>query len=514
MKSYCRKHLTEKAFVINLLLTLVLAVSACEFNIDTLKVKWCTPAAGATGIAGTATIEIEFSGEVNKNDVEELFVLEYGTEKITGQYTWASNSRFTFTPLDDLEKNGRYSITVPREIRDSDGNTMGSDFLSDFYIGEDFVNPVVVASVPQFTLGATTDVAINQNISIDFSKSMNRERTQAAFSLSPDVSGYFVWSEAVPGMADSRLEYRLTKPMQYGKIYKLKLTEDAEDSAGNKTGLEYTVNFITGNDTTPPEVSSIEYFDGDTSLYNAIQPGIVSTRVSKNGPIMVTFSEPMDRQSVEKAITITPSVSGSFEWLSDIAVRFNPLDSFEPETMYQVAVETSCKDQNGLMLAERYAVEFLTNADDSLFIKTGEVSGSNDNINYSVFGSNWPVGIEMGDEANHRYYIRIRFMSSIAENIPAEMQKYSIYDKVIVDTYNNVDDSTTDLPDSAYISDISWDAADDNTVVIQLGGMTNYASGQLPALYRLIITGGKTGIKDVNGNYMQDDFIIEFREVQ
>ncbi|HPS58405.1 MAG TPA: Ig-like domain-containing protein [Spirochaetota bacterium] len=488
---------------------MALMFSACEFNTDTLEVEWCTPVNGATGVYAGTSIEIKFSRDVNRSDAEELFILENSDEKIPGRFIWSSGKRFVFIPSREPGENGRYTITVPREIRDTDGNTMGSDFLSDFYIGDDFVNPAVVSSSPQYSSGATLDVAIDQDIAIDYSKSMNREKTQSAFSISPGVSGYFVWSEAAPGLADSRLEYRLTEPMEYGKLYRMKVTADAEDTAGNRIGTDYIVNFVTGNDTAPPEIDTIEYNDGIPGNDDRIQAGTVKYKVSKHGPIVITFTEPMDRYSVEKAVTITPSLTGYYEWHSDLEVEFNPSESFEPETLYQFAVETSCRDINGLRLASRYVVEFKTDADDSRLVKVRDVSGSYDNSAYALFGLTWPVEIEMGDAENSSYYIRIRFLSSIEDSLAAVMQKYSIFDKVLVETRQSAVDGTSSLHGSAIISDISWQ--DDSTVVIQISGMTNSAT-DIPALYRLTVTGGKTGIKDTNDNYMKEDFVIEFKE--
>lgn len=494
---------------------ILMVCSACEFNIDTLEVESCTPRNGATGVNAGITIEIKFSGEVNRSDAEELFVLQNTDEQITGRFRWSSDKKFVFIPSKELDKNGRYTITVPREIRDKDGNTMGSDFLSDFYVGDDFVNPSVVSSTPPYSAGATLDVAIDQDIIINFSKSMNREKTQDAFSISPEASGYFAWGEAAPGLADSRLEYRLTRNMEYGKLYKLKITGDAEDTAGNRLGTDYVVNFVTGDDTTPPEILEIIYVDGDAATSDQLDPSTVKHGVSKNGPITIRFNNiidttAMDRQSVEKSITITPSVTGYFDWHSDFEVDFRPAESFGPETLYQLAVETSCKDINGLHLASRYAVEFMTDADDSLLVKVGQVSGCNDNSAYAPLGAAWPADIEMGDAANDSYYIRIQFMSSIADSTPAVMQKYSIFDKVIIETLQSANDGTTALHSSAFIGDISW--IDDSTVVIQVSGMTNDAA-DIPALYRLTVTGGKTGIKDTNGNYMTEDYVVEFKEV-
>lgn len=507
----------QKVFKIMLPASLCIVFSACEINIDTLRVNWCTPVKGATGVTAEMSVELEFNSDVSRADAEELFILENSDGRIQGIFTWVTGRRVIFTPVIPMEQIGRYTIAVPREIRDKDGNTMGSDFISDFYVGNDFVNPAVTSSVPPYTNGATSGIPVNRDIIINFSKSMNREKTQNAFSLFPDVSGYFVWAEAAPGLADSRLEYRLTKPMDYGKLYRLKLAADAVDTAGNRIGAEYRVNFVTGDNTIPPEIRAVTYIDGIAGNDDSIVPGTVKHNVSKNGSILIqfnntAFTSAMDRQSVENAVSVTPSVAGIFDWHSDYEVEFVPSDSFDPETLYRFSVDTSCRDMNGLHLVSGYTVEFITDAEDSLLVKVGTVRGSNNNIDYAELGTTWPAGIEMGaDAANTKYYISIQFMSSPDPSLPAVMQKYSIFDRIIIETKNYTTGAS--LPASAYISDISW-LADNCTAVVRISGMTNDASaGQIPALYRLTVTGGKTGVKDEYGNYMKDDYVIEFREV-
>ena len=491
----------------------MLFLQACEFNLDTLKVEWCTPANGAMGVNKGAVVEVQFSSDVNYSDVEEMFILECAEKRIAGKFLWVSGKRFVFTPDTALQRNGRYMITLPREIRDKEGNTMAYSFLSDFYIGDDFINPEIVSSYPPYSSGTTLNVAIDRDIVIDFSRSMNRQKTQAAFSISPEAAGYFVWSESTPALADSRLEYRLTEKMDFGRVYRLRVNGNAEDSAGNRTGYEYCVNFLTGDDTVPPEIDVIEYNDGVPGTDNVIYPGTVRHGVSKRGPITIRFSESMNRQSVEKAVSIRPSVQGTFDWHSDSRVDFIPLESFEPETLYRLSIDSSCRDINGLHIRSAYAVEFYTDAPDSLFVRIGRISGSYNNTIYTDLGGSWPACIEMGPADNSSYYIRIEFMSSNDPELSAFMEKYSVFDNIIIETFKSADANTNDLHSPAVISDISWLAGSDNTVLIQIGGMTNRAVSP-SALYRLTLTGGKSGVVDRHGNYMKEDFVIEFREVQ
>jgi len=506
---YFKRRFTGYAFCVCIMLLL----QACEFNINTLEVEWCTPANGAVGVNKETDVEVQFSSDVNHSDVEEMFILECAEKRISGKFSWVSGKRFVFTPDTVLEKNGRYMITLLREIRDKEGNTMAYSFLSDFYIGDDFVNPEIVSSYPQYNSGTTLDVAIDRDIIIDFSRSMNRQKTQAAFSISPEVAGYFVWSESTPALADSRLEYRLTEKMDYGRVYRLKVNEYAEDSTGNRTGYEYCVNFLTGNDTVPPAIDVIEYNDCVPGTDNVIYPGTVRHGVSRRGPITIRFTEPMNRQSVEKAVTIRPSAQGTFDWHSDSRVDFIPFESFEPETLYSFSIDASCRDINGLHMRSAYAVQFKTDALDSLFVRIGKVSGSYNNSVYTDLRRSWPASIEMGPADNTSYYIRIEFMSSIDPELPARMEKYSVFDNIIIETFQAADGNTNDLHSPAVISDISWLAGSDNTVIIKIGGMTNRAISP-SALYRMTLAGGKSGVVDRSGNYMKEDFVIEFREVQ
>lgn len=480
----------------------IILFTSCRIEIETLEVKNCIPANGTSGIPAATSIQIKFNNSVNCTDAESLFTLQHDGSVIEGHFSWVSGSSFIFTPVTSLEENGRYVISVPRTIRDMEGNTMGADYISDFYIGSDFTNPMVLSSTPEYSPGYTPGVAVTQDIIINFSKSMNRDKTESEFTMSPEVSGYFQWSDSMPGLQNSRLTFVLTKPMQYGKLYKLRLGRDVQDSSGNSTGSEYVVHFMTGNDYDLPSV--VNSFYGITVLDDSA----VNSGISKTGSIRIRFTENMNRQSVEKAVRITPAVQLNFDWMSDMEVNIYPVISYEPEKRYQLSIETSCMDQDDYNLSSRYTVEFITDAPDSLQIKTGTISGSNNNIDYNIFVSSWSEDIDMGGGINSTYYIRVEFMSSILPAVPAEMDFYSIYDNCIIETFCSTGGSP--LPGKAVISDIIW--VNSSTAVIKLTGMTNI-SRDIPALYRLTITGEKDGVKDINNNYMKEDYVVEFREV-
>ena len=59
-----------------------------------------------------------------------------------------------------------------------------------------------------------------------------------------------------------------------------------------------------------------------------------------DAPIEITFDQPMDRDSVERAFAIEPgaSVDGAFEWVDERTVRFAFDDGFARGERYKVRV--------------------------------------------------------------------------------------------------------------------------------------------------------------------------------
>ncbi len=487
-----------------------LFIFSCDAEFDTLKIVSWSPGSNVTGVAPDSAVEIVFSSPVNRTEVEDNFSLKNSEGTVNGNVTWPSQESFRFTPAEPLSRNGRYVISLPRSIRDTDGNTMSSDFISEFYVGTDFTPPSVISSTPPQGAGAVTGIAVNQSIIINFSKSMNRGSVEGEFGITPDVPGHFVWSENVPGTADSRLTYILTSDMEYGKLYALKISGAAEDSSGNMLGGDYIVNFITGSDFTPPSAAGAYDWNVPAVIWSTSAP---VHGISRNVSIGISFTSDMERQSVEKAFSITPSVQGIFEWSSDRVVRFIPSKPLSPETKYQISVETTARGTNTMKLSSRYSVEIVTDNPDSLYLKCSGVRGSNHDGDFAALPGTWPLLIDMGggSPVNRSYYILLDFISNDSPLTPAVMNQYSIFSNVLLETFKTTS-GTGDLPASAYIADIEWIGG--STAKILIAGMTNKASDppQIPALYRLTISGGENGILDSSGNWMKEDLVIEFRE--
>jgi uncharacterized membrane protein len=126
-------------------------------------------------------------------------------------------------------------------------------------------------------------------------------------------------------------------------IYVLRLT--ITDNASNTAFDEISFSW----DLTPPTGSGMPIGSGN-SIYS---------------DIIITFSEPMARASVEAAFTINPSVQGSFIWtMAGAEVTFDPLTFLYSDTEYTVYLDSaSVYDLAGNPMTDDLVWTFTTGTD-------------------------------------------------------------------------------------------------------------------------------------------------------
>ena len=77
--------------------------------------------------------------------------------------------------------------------------------------------------------------------------------------------------------------------------------------------------------------------------------------------IVITFSEPMDRASVEQAFSLSPDMNGAFSWSADSrTVTFTPERDLQAGTRYVVAIDSSARDLAGNTATGLYTFDFTT----------------------------------------------------------------------------------------------------------------------------------------------------------
>ncbi len=81
--------------------------------------------------------------------------------------------------------------------------------------------------------------------------------------------------------------------------------------------------------------------------------------VNTRAGILLRFSRPMNRASVETALRVTPEIEGTFTWQDDTTVTFKP-KVLAAGTRYNVALDATAQADNGLPLTSDLAFSFST----------------------------------------------------------------------------------------------------------------------------------------------------------
>lgn len=214
--------------------------------------------------------------------------------------------------------------------------------------------PVVLDSFPHQSEAV---ISSKPNIWVEFSKAMDKEKMEKAFSLSSPFyqtpKGKFRWE------GNKKLYYDLESPLQYGGYYTLRISSSAEDSFGNKLSVDFIVNFYVGKNRISPKVLSIV-------------PKNLNFHVEPDCNIEIEFSQPMKSKATEQAFSISPSVPGLFEWQDNFTkLVFNPLQDLKFLQTYTLKINKSATNSFGNPLLEEVISYFKIGKD---FIKPQVIS--------------------------------------------------------------------------------------------------------------------------------------------
>lgn len=105
-----------------------------------------------------------------------------------------------------------------------------------------------------------------------------------------------------------------------------------------------------------------------TSTPAPVSPSVIDTQPAAGAelpleaPIQLTFDQPMNRQSVERAFAIQPGASadGTFDWLDDRTVQFTMSEGLQRGQRYEVRLVESAASDEGLSLSRPFAFHFST----------------------------------------------------------------------------------------------------------------------------------------------------------
>ncbi|MDD4308492.1 MAG: Ig-like domain-containing protein [Thermoplasmata archaeon] len=196
----------------------------------------------------------------------------------------------------------------------------------------DLIHPYITITSP---VDGTTGIAIDQNIVITFSESINT--ASFAYSCVPSVAGWSaVWSTVSQTNDRVTLSHNV---FAYSTAYTFTVTV-ANDLAGNALVAGPVANpwtFTTGTlpDTVPPQVVS-----------NSPASGATGVAIGTN--VVVVFTEAMNKVNTQGAFSSVPAIAGAFTWnAGSDTMTFNPTSDLAYNTLYTFTILVAATDLAG-----------------------------------------------------------------------------------------------------------------------------------------------------------------------
>ena len=308
------------------------------------------PVNGATNIPANQILSATFSKAMNPATLTaSTFTLAVsGGSSVGGTITYTTaGSIATFTPSAPLAYNTQYVATITTGATDSTGDPLAANYVWSFTTAS---RPTVVSTVP--TNGAT-GVAVNQVLSVTFSKPMN------CATLSSPALSFTVAGPGLPPMAGtvacsgSVATFTPASPLAFNTVYAATITTAATDSTGNALAANYSWSFRTVPSSTVPSLI-------------AIYPGNGTSTAALNTSVTATFSEAMNPATINAA-TFTLMAPGNIAVAGVVTytaagsvATFTPAAALLAGTLYTATVTTGAQDLSGNAMASNYVWTFTT----------------------------------------------------------------------------------------------------------------------------------------------------------
>ncbi len=312
--------------VFQLLPMLLLWLTGCQYIFYVpLTITGYSPEREAYLPTENPAVWVEFSAGVDHSRAEEAFSLSKENAVLTGRFDW-NGDRMTFVPLEAFATGCQYIMKVDTSVEDAAGNSLEKELVVRFRFGDDVVRPVVEDFYPataradcdpydRQVMGGNGAADLYYPITVRFSESVDQGSFYEAFSIVPDVSGTFAWPEP------ETVVFTPALPYEWQTEYKISVSTDLRDVAGNSLAEAFLSHFYVGTDVTPPVIVSVTGVPpvpsraGEAAL--TLTENATVTRFEADWDIVVQFDEPVTRESIEHNIAFSP------DW--DCRVEYDPL---------------------------------------------------------------------------------------------------------------------------------------------------------------------------------------------
>ncbi|MDJ0835210.1 MAG: Ig-like domain-containing protein [Acidobacteriota bacterium] len=392
-------------------------------------------------------------------------------ERVAGEIQIADDyRRVSFLPVRPFAVGRRHDLNLSTNVTDLAGIGLSGNRFFRFTTAfqPDTQAPALVRSSPA---DGQTDVPLNTRIMLDFSEPLRVTALDEAIVV--DRSGNIVTGTLETGLGNRRVTFVPDALLQPGAAYRIAVSEDMRDRAGNPLVGAVDIQFTTGTelDEPPPQIVSVD-------------PGHNSDQVPLDIRPSVAFSESVNPLTVDAGNIYLRYDQGGINIPADLTlsadnttVTLTPVENLKPGFVYRFYV-TDVEDLPGQTV--------LGSAHRATFTTTGEIDDQPPTVQL-VSPPDGSSGVPVNAVIAARFDEPVRTsgfrddMFTVSAGGPPVSGSYQ---------FSNDYRSIVFTPDGPLASGTSY--------TVQLGGMTDF-SGNPAAVVQTSFTTSASSVADQTG---------------
>jgi len=438
-------------------------------------------------------VAVVFTFDPEPCSVESCISIDDQEGKMKTVPVWEDSRNLKLVPLEDpipgweyrLEFNGSYTTAGGREVE--------SKLSLPFYWEKSEFTPLkVISSSPRDGIITAEDGIIR----ITFSSEVDEGSLSRGLSISPDPDTDRTLLGNTLTLAPSIKWENLTD-------YRIRLSADhLTDREGNRLYPDWEWVFHVETGSSVPSVLNVAGSSGDRTLdFPPLSEDLQNLACDQ--ALRIRFSEPMDRDSAERAFSLTPSLPGDLYWSEDPFqpgwedLVFLPRDGFEMSREYRLMISSAALARTGIGMRSDFVMDFSA--------RIGELSLSSlECLSYggftlNSFGTDRAFDLPAGPVSPFSLIFRFTF----SKPFTGDREKQTVQDGL---KFSEVF-STGGSPSAGLFS---W--ADDHTMSVLYTGFN--ADSNSEYYYLLELPGGIGGIMTGDGSFFREDIRQLFRSVR
>ncbi len=322
---------------------------------------------------GRITISILFNQSMDRESVEKAFSTYPASEGVFtwGYYTTApysvlyTDSKYsdpssgfdlgatitTFSKIKsmtytlsqkDAYVDSTYVVTIGTGAKDSSGKALRFPLKFKFKTVQSYTSQSGIQTTP-----IHGDINVQpldyRGISLKFPRRMEKQSTEAAISIIPNVNKVFLWGE------ENYISIYTGGPFLSDTLITVTVDSTAKDKDGIKLGHRFTFSFRTA------PVTLQNSYPSNGEIY-----------VSTSKTIQMNFNTYVDLTSIKNGFSISPALTGTFSYYnsgsydSPSQIIFTPTAAMQLNTKYTVTLSDAVKDIYGIKMKTPQSFSFIT----------------------------------------------------------------------------------------------------------------------------------------------------------